>query len=163
MVLPLLLLFTLRARKVKAEDLIKQFEGLELKAYQDEAGIWTIGYGSTRDPFTGVPVKRGDQITLDTALAWLRKEIALKTDGIKNMIKVPVTPNQFTALTSLAYNIGTGAFSRSTLLRKLNSKAPKLEVADQFLPWNKVRKNGKLVVSNGLVKRRKMERDLFLS
>jgi lysozyme len=159
MVIPLLFLFTLRSRKVKAEELISRFEGLRLKAYQDVGGIWTIGYGSITDPFTGIPVKRGDVITKDTALTWLKKEIETKLAGIKKLIKVPVTENQLTALTSLAYNIGTGAFSRSTLLRLLNSKAPKTDIANEFLKWNKVR--GKEV--KGLTNRRILEKDLFLS
>ena len=163
MIVPLLVFFTLASRKVKAEELIKQFEGLKLKAYLDQAGIWTIGYGSIKDPFTGVPVKRGDEISQDTALLWLKKEIQEKLEGIKKLIKVPITDNQLTALTSLAYNIGTGGFGKSTLLKKLNAKAPQIEVADQFLVWNKVKKGGQLVPSAGLTKRRKLERDLFLS
>ena len=74
------------------------------------------------------------------------------------MIKVPVTENMKAAMVSLAYNIGTGAFASSTLLRLLNQGSDKKLVADQFLRWNKVQ--GKEVV--GLTNRRKLERELFL-
>ena len=74
------------------------------------------------------------------------------------MIKVPITENMMAAITSLAYNIGTGAFGSSTLLRLLNQGADKNLVADQFLRWNKVQ--GKEV--KGLTNRRKLERELFL-
>jgi lysozyme len=74
------------------------------------------------------------------------------------LIKVPVTENMKAAMVSLAYNIGTGAFASSTLLRLLNQGSDKKLVADQFLRWNKVQ--GKEVV--GLTNRRKLERELFL-
>lgn len=143
---------------MKAEELIAKFEGLKLDAYPDTGGIWTIGYGSTRNPFTGDAVKQGDQISKDTALSWLKKEIEQKTAGIKKLVKVPINDNQLTAITSLSYNIGIGAFQHSTLLKLLNQNAPKIQVADQFLRWNKV--NGKEVL--GLTKRRQLERELFL-
>lgn len=155
----IVLLLTLKPLRLKAFELISKFEGLKLKSYQDLGGIWTIGYGSTKNPFTGVSVKEGDQITKETAIQWLEKEIESRTDAIKKLIKVPVTSNQLAALTSLAYNIGLGAFYTSTLLRMLNAKAPAEDVANHFLKWNKV----KGVVSKGLSNRRELERQLFLS
>ena len=153
-----IVLLLLISTNVKAEELIAKFEGLKLDAYPDTGGIWTIGYGSTRNPFTGDAVKQGDQISKDTALSWLKKEIEQKTAGIKKLVKVPINDNQLTAITSLSYNIGIGAFQHSTLLKLLNQNAPKIQVADQFLRWNKV--NGKEVL--GLTKRRQLERELFL-
>lgn len=146
-----------------AEALIKEFEGKKLRAYLDSAGIPTIGYGSIFNPDLNRPVKLGDQIDDATALRWLRSEINAKETAIKRMITVPVTRKQLDALTSLAYNIGTGAFQRSTLLRYLNSNKPKITVANQFLVWNKVTKNGVKVVEPGLSRRRALERALFLS
>lgn len=154
-----IVLLLLISKKVSAEKIIAQFEGLKLKAYQDTGGIWTIGYGSTKDPFTGVPVKQGDAISKDTALTWLKKDIEQRQFALKKLIKVPISSNQLAALTSLAYNIGLGAFQTSTLLRLLNQKKPNIEVADQFLRWNKV----KGVVVKGLTNRRILERELFLS
>ena len=151
----LLLLIT---KKVSAAKIISQFEGLELEAYKDTGGIWTIGYGSTKNPYTGVIVKEGDKISKEAALDWLNKDIAQRQMALKKLIKVPVTANQLAALTSLAYNIGLGAFQGSTLLRLLNQKAPLQQVADQFLRWNKVNR----VEIKGLNNRRILERQLFL-
>jgi len=159
LIIAAIILLLLISKKVSAEKLIAKFEGLRLKSYQDSGGIWTIGYGSIKNPYTGVRVKEGDQISKATALDWLQKEIAQRQVGIDKLIKVPITSNQKSALTSLVYNIGLGAFQRSTLLRLLNSKAPIQQVADQFLRWNKV--NGQEV--KGLTNRRILERELFLS
>lgn len=142
-----------------ATKLIARFEGLKLDAYQDEAGVWTIGYGSTFNPFTGVKVKAGDQITEPEALRWLKKAVGDFADQVKKLVRVPQSQNQLDALTSLAYNIGIGAFQRSTLLRLLNQGAEKTAVADQFLRWNLIK--GK--VSRGLTNRRQLERKLYLS
>ena len=145
--------------KVSAASVISKFEGLELKAYQDSAGIWTIGYGNTRNPYTGLPIKQGDKITKKEALDWLRITVAGVEGDVKRLVKVPINTNQQLALASLVFNIGAGAFARSTLLRLLNSGAEKSAVAAQFLRWNKVK--GKEV--KGLTRRRKAESELFLS
>lgn len=153
-----IILLLLISKKVSASKLIAQFEGLRLKAYKDTGGIWTIGYGSTKDPYTGISVKESDVISKETALDWLNKDIGQRQIAIRKLLKVPVTGNQLAALTSLAYNIGLGAFQRSTLLRLLNQKAPIKDVADQFLRWNKVNN----VEVKGLTNRRILERELFL-
>ena len=153
------------SRKVSATKIIAQFEGLRLKSYPDSGGIYTIGYGTTINPETGLPIKKGDVITKEKALAWLRINTAALETQIKKLVKVPINANQLTALTSLAYNIGMGAFAGtknrppSTLLRLLNSGADKNLVAAQFIRWNKVK--GQVV--DGLTKRRKLEAELFLS
>lgn len=144
---------------VSAATIIAKFEGLELQAYQDSAGIWTIGYGNTRNPYTGIPVKQGDKITKKEALEWLRITVVGVEDDVKRLVKVPINTNQQLALASLVFNIGAGAFARSTLLRLLNSGADKSAVAAQFLRWNKVK--GKEVP--GLTRRRIEESKLFLS
>jgi lysozyme len=112
------------SRKVSATKIIAQFEGLRLRAYQDTGNIWTIGYGTTINPETGLPIKKGDVITKEKALSWLRINTAALETQIKKLVKVPINANQLTALTSLAYNIGIGAFTRSTLLRMLNIYLP---------------------------------------
>jgi lysozyme len=152
------LLILLFGKKVSAFNLIKKFEGLELTSYPDTGGIWTIGFGSTINKDTGQAIKQGDKIDVATAERWLKQDIAEREKKINGLIKVPVTANMKAALVSLAYNIGTGAFASSTLLRLLNSGADKKLVADQFLRWNKVQ--GKEV--KGLTNRRKLERELFL-
>jgi lysozyme len=151
--------FLLISRKVSATKIIAQFEGLRLRAYQDTGNIWTIGYGTTINPETGLPIKKGDVITKEKALSWLRINTAALETQIKKLVKLPINANQLTALTSLAYNIGIGAFTRSTLLRMLNSASDKNLVAAQFIRWNKVK--GKEVP--GLTNRRKLEAELFLS
>lgn len=154
-----IILLLLISKKVSAEKLIAKFEGLKLTAYPDTGGIWTIGYGSTRNPFSGFKVKEGDKITKETALEWLKKDIEKRQIAIKKLIKVPISPNKLAAITSLAYNIGLDAFQRSTLLRLLNEKAPVIDIANQFLVWNKVNR----VEVKGLTNRRKLERELFLT
>ncbi len=149
----------LTTSKVNATKLIADFEGLRLKAYKDSGNKWTIGYGNTRNPYTGTPVKEGDTITRTQALDWLKKTTGKTMSDVKKLIKVPVNNRQLAALTSLTYNIGITAFSDSTLLRLLNSGADKEKVAAQFMRWNKV----KGVVVPGLTRRRKEEYDLFLS
>jgi lysozyme len=145
--------------KVSAATLIAQFEGLRLKAYQDSGGVWSIGYGTTINPVTGIPIKQGDTITKDTALTWLRMQTAATEAQVKAKLKVKQNTNQISALTSLAYNIGLGAFSRSTLLRLINTGAKPNDIAAQFIRWNKV--NGQEVP--GLTRRRQLEAELYLS
>ena len=147
------------ATKSKAAEIISLFEGKENQAYQDQGGIWTIGYGSTWNRDENRPVKEGDKISDQKALEWLKLAIKDIQDDIIKLVKVPINENQKDSLTSFAYNIGRGAFEYSTLLKLLNKNAPKIQVADQFLRWNKV--NG--VVNKGLTIRRNKERELFLS
>jgi lysozyme len=131
--------------------LIKSFEGCRLTAYKCPAGVWTIGYGETAGVHEGMVItqEQADQM-FDSALA--RYEIP-----VMNVVAVPLNENQFSALVSLSYNIGNGAFGRSTLLRKLN-ESDYSAAAEQFLVWNK----GGGKVLNGLTRRREAERALFL-
>lgn len=158
-----IILLLLISKKVSAEDIISKFEGIKFKAYPDSGEVWTIGYGSTFNPITGQKVKEGDVITKDNAIKFLKYDIAQRQNALKKMIRVPVTNNQLSALTSLAYNIGLEKFRISSILRLLNDKAPLLQVADRFLLYNKGKVKGVLTVLPGLVRRRKEERDLFLS
>ena len=146
----------------QAESLIAFWEAKKLKAYKDIAGVWSIGYGSTFNYDANRPVLQSDVIDDATALRWLRHEIANKKTEIKKLVKVPLSQNQIDSLTSFAYNIGINAFKNSTLLKLLNAGNNKLMVADQFMIWNKITKDGKKIVSNGLTNRRKAERELFL-
>ena len=141
-----------------ALNTIQQFEGLKLKAYKDSVGIWTVGFGNIFNLDTGNPIKEGDEISLETAERWLKIEVDNLQAKMRKVITVPLNDNQWTALTSLAYNIGFGAFKRSTLLRLLNAGASKEEVAKQFLRWNKA--GGKEI--KGLTNRRQTESNLYL-
>lgn len=140
-------------------SLIKRFEGLELVGYPDPApgnkGLpITIGYGSTR--IFGRLVKLGEKITLAQAEAQLKLDVQVFENGVMRLVKVPLTPNQFSALVSFAYNVGLGNLQSSTLLKLLNAKQYHL-VPAQFLRWNKAA--GK--VMKGLVNRRQAEAQLF--
>ncbi|MRT38829.1 glycoside hydrolase family protein [Acinetobacter sp. RIT698] len=139
----------------KGINLICGFEGLELKAYDDGVGVWTIGYGTTS--INGVKVKKGDTCTAEQAKAYLAQDLKKFESAVNTAVKVQLNQNQFDALISLTYNIGSGAFKDSTLLKKLNAKDYK-GAAAQFPRWN--RGGGRVL--NGLVKRRKIEMELFL-
>ena len=137
-------------------DLISSFEGIRLNAYDDGVGVWTIGIGTTVYP-NGVKVKKGDKCTLEQAKEYFAHDLKRFESSVNKLVKVPLSQNQFDALVSLTYNIGSGAFNNSTLLKKLN-KGDYQGAADQFLVWNKA--GGKVL--KGLVRRREAERALFL-
>ncbi|HHB6968712.1 TPA: lysozyme [Klebsiella pneumoniae] len=140
--------------------LIKRFEGCRLTAYPDPGTggyPWTIGYGWT-GKVDGKPIKPGMNIDDATADRLLRTGVVSFEQAVSQMLKVSVTQNQYDALVSLAYNIGTRALSTSTLMKKLNAGDVK-GAADEFLRWN--RSGGKVMA--GLTNRRKAEREVFLS
>ncbi|MET3980923.1 lysozyme [Mucilaginibacter sp. UYP25] len=144
--------------------IIKNFEGLRLNSYQDIAGVWTIGYGSTRY-VDGKAVKKGDKLA-DTAQAesLLKSTSTDYIGAVDEGTTVHLSQNQFDALVSFIYNVGTGAVRSSTLFKKLNA-GDYQGAADQFLLWNKITDphTGKKVVSKTLIQRREQERALFLS
>lgn len=140
-----------------AVDFIKEAEGLRLEAYQDSAGVWTIGYGHT-----GNDVKRGMAIEAERAEVLLARDIAWAVDEVDHSVTVPLTTEQDAALVSLVFNIGSGAFRSSTVLRRLNAGDYE-GAAEAILMWNKITRGGKKVVSKGLVNRRERERALFIS
>ncbi|EOS93097.1 lysozyme [Erwinia tracheiphila] len=135
--------------------LIKRSEALRLDAYQDAVGVWTIGYGWT-EPVEGIPVHGGMSISQDTAEILLRNGLLQYERTINQLVTATLNQNQFDALVSLAYNIGLGAFERSTLLKKLNA-GDMDGAAAEFLRWNKA--GGKVLP--GLDTRRKAEATLF--
>lgn len=132
-------------------SLIKKYEGFRSNAYKCPAGIWTIGYGSTHG------VKPGQWISEADAAARLRQEVRIYERGVLDCLKVSPTQNQFDALVSLCYNIGSGAIARSSVIRHHNRREFAL-AADAFLKWNK----GGGVVLPGLTRRRNEERSLYL-
>ena len=141
----------------KGVDLICEFEGKRLVAYDDGVGIWTIGFGTIKYP-NGVRVKKGDTCTLDQAKEYMRHDLIEFEHTVNSSVKVPLNQNQFDALVSLAYNIGSNAFKSSTLVKKLNT-GDYQGAADQFNVW--VNAGGKRM--QGLVNRRDREKLLFLS
>lgn len=141
-----------------AIDLIKEFEGLRLLAYQDSVGVWTIGYGTTAAAGVGITPKAGMRITQGEAEEYLRRGVEKFAPQVHMALHRDPTANQFGAMTSLAYNVGPGAFKGSTLLRKFNA-GDVAGAADEFLKWNKA--GGRVLA--GLTRRREAERALFLT
>ncbi|MCC8381076.1 lysozyme [Xenorhabdus sp. PB30.3] len=139
----------------KGLECIKQYEGLKLKAYPDPAtgGIpWTIGYGHTKG------VKKGDVITEQQAEVFLHDDLQPIYATLRQLVRVPLNQGQFDALCSFIFNCGSGNFSGSTLLRKLN-QGDYIGAAAEFPRWNKAA--GK--VMRGLDSRRASEHQMFLS
>lgn len=137
-------------------DLIKHFEGCNLTAYQDEVGVWTIGWGITNADrsITGTTIKKGLKISMETAERWLKESLFKKYLPLimKYDTRYDWNQNEIDALVSFAYNIGSidqltanGSRSRST-------------IASKILEYNKA--GG--TVYNGLLRRRKAEQELFL-
>ena len=137
-------------------DLICDFEGKRLVAYDDGVGIWTIGFGTTIYP-NGIRVKKGDTCTEAQAKAYMQNDLKKFEHAVNDAVNIPLNQNQFDALVSLTYNIGAAAFSKSTLVKKLNAGDIR-GAADQFDVW--VNAGGKRM--QGLVNRRSKEKLLFL-
>jgi lysozyme len=120
------------------EDFIIKEEGMVLHPYRDIAGTPTIGIGCTFYE-DGTPVKMTDEpITEERALLLFRNLVTTFEKAVSRAIHVSLTQNQFNALVSLCFNIGVTAFSRSTLVKKINARAPLPEIETWFLVWNKV-------------------------
>jgi lysozyme len=137
-------------------DLIRRFEGCRLDAYPDPGtggDPWTIGYGAT-----GPGIAPGVVWTQEEAEARLVEDIAQFAGAVERALTVPVSANEFAAMVSLAFNIGAGAFKKSTLLRLVNDGHFEA-AAEQFLRWN--RAGGREMP--GLTRRRQAERQLFLT
>ncbi|WP_439327587.1 lysozyme [Lonepinella sp. BR2357] len=135
---------------------LKGYEGLRTKAYLDDAGKWTIGYGHT-GKVGNIPVGKGMTITDQQAEDLFKSRLPEFENAVRNSINVPLTQNQYDALVSLAYNIGPTAFQNSTLVKKLNA-GDMSGAADQFMAWRKA--GGK--DNQGLINRRNREREMFL-
>lgn len=141
------------ARRINAAGLalVRGCEGLRLEAYQDGAGVWTIGYGHTQD------VRPGDAIGAERAGQLLEVDLMAAEAAVSRLVKVPLTDDQFAAMVSFVFNEGEGAFAQSTLLRKLNEGGYGL-VPVCLKSW--IFAGGK--VEPGLVKRRAAEAALWM-
>jgi lysozyme len=136
-------------------ELIKHFEGCELEAYKCAAGVWTIGYGHTKD------IQEGDKWSQDKADFMLWRELEEEYEKyIHDYVHVPLNQSQFDALVSWTYNLGPANLKASTMLKKLNNGEYE-EVPAQMARWNKATVNGKRTVLEGLTRRRKAEGQLF--
>jgi lysozyme len=137
-------------------NLIKQCEGCQLVAYQDVAGIWTIGYGHIRG------VTPGMRITQQQADQALADDLSNAERVVESTVDVTTSDNQFGALVSLCFNIGSANYRASTVLRE-HRLGDQNAAADAFLLWNKSHVNGVLREVSGLTARRRAERQLYLT
>jgi lysozyme len=131
--------------------LTEQFEGCRLTAYQDQVGVWTIGYGHT-----GADVTPELTITQDHAQALLAHDVGSAAGCVNNVVTIDLTQAEFDALVDFVFNLGAGAFTRSTLLRDLNA-GDFTHAASQFDVWDHA---GGAVVA-GLLRRRQAETAMF--
>tara|TARA_R100000426_G_scaffold16153_1_gene14882 strand:+ start:597 stop:1034 length:438 start_codon:yes stop_codon:yes gene_type:complete len=131
-------------------SLIKKFEGCELEAYLCPAGVWTIGYGHTKD------VKEGDKINKEEADYLLQEEMIEYESYINDFVEVPLNQNQFDSLCSWVYNLGPTNLKNSTMLRVLNEEKY-ADVPQEIKRWNKA--GGEVL--DGLIKRREAEAKMF--
>lgn len=136
----------------KAYSLIRQFEGLRLTAYKCPAGVWTIGYGHTSGVVPGMT------ITKEQAEEFLRQDIA-SAENIVSVECLSLRQYQFDAMVSFVFNVGSGNFRKSTLLKKIKANPDDNSIMDEFLRW--VYSKG--VVLSGLQKRRLAEMRLYFS
>jgi lysozyme len=149
----------------KCYDFIRNEEGEVLHFYRDTAGVGTIGIGSTMYKDGSKP-KKGDTITHEQAMELLKWEVDNKVSAINGCLKnVVINQNQMDALTSLCYNIGVGAFTKSTVLKRIRANPGDPGIRDAFMMWDKITdpKTGSKIVSDTLHGRRKREADLYFS
>jgi lysozyme len=138
---------------------ITKHEGLRLKPYLCPAKIPTIGYGNTYYA-NGKRVTLLDKDITKQEAFEMFKEIANRfAKRVEELVTSNINQNQFNALVSFAYNVGTGNFASSTLLKKINKNPNDLTIKAEFLRWNKA--GGKVL--NGLTNRRNEEADLYFS
>lgn len=135
----------------KGLELIMKHEGFRAEAYRCPGGVWTIGYGHT-----GAEVKSGMKTTEEEAKEWLRSDVQV-AEAVIGAERLSLTQQQFDALVSFVYNVGTGNFRNSTLLKKIREDPQAPGIREAFLQWKKA----KGVVLPGLVRRRQEEADLY--
>lgn len=131
---------------------LKVDEGFSAPPYQDQAGVWTNGYGNT----DGVTAKT-PPITPQQAEALLVKQVDKWMAGVDAALTRPAGENQTKAYVNLTHNIGIGAFKNSTVVRRHNA-GDFIGACNAILMWNKITVNGVKVVNRGLVNRRQRER-----
>ena len=139
--------------------LIKKFEGLSLKPYLDAVNIPTIGFGNTFYENMKKVTLQDETITEERADSLFNFLVTTNFVNVVNrLVIVDINQNQFDALVSFVYNLGSGNFEKSTLLKKVN-QSDFIGASLEFEKWN--RASGKVL--SGLTKRRLAEKELFLS
>jgi len=139
--------------------LIMGFEGLSLVPYLCSAKVPTIGYGSTFYPSGKKVTMQDTPINLESAKLMLKETANIFATQVNLLVKSKLTQNQFNALVSFAFNLGSQALSKSTLLKKVNINPNDITITNEFLKWNKA--GGKEL--SGLTKRRTIEAKLYFT
>jgi len=138
-----------------AKALIKSYEALRLKAYKCPAGVWTIGYGHTKGVTPSMVINR--QCAEELFAKDLYDIAEYPISDIFYKAKVTLTQNQFDALCSFVFNVGTTNFRKSTLLKKALANPNDKSIYNEFKKWNKSNKKE----LKGLTIRRIREADLY--
>lgn len=112
----------------KLIDAIKRFESVRLQAYPDSGGVWTIGYGHTKD------VKKGDRITQYQAEQLLKEDLA-QFEAMANKVRGLNTQGKYDAVVDFLFNCGPGNFNSSTLKKYIECNKATWEIQEQFLRW----------------------------
>lgn len=133
-------------------DLIKEHEGFRSKAYRCPAGVWTIGYGHTKD------VRPGQVISREEGEIFLREDLETAERVVERECS-GLSQNRFDSLVSFVFNCGEGSFKRSTLLKCIKANPDNPNIRYEFSRW--VKSNG--VSLPGLIRRRRAEADLYFS
>lgn len=143
----------------KGIDLIKKYEGFSAKPYLCPAQIPTIGYGATYYEDGKKVTLQDSLITEDRGVELLKHLLVTFEKSVDSFCRDDINQNQFDALVSFAYNLGTGSLKSSTLLKKVNANTADPTIKDEFMKW--VNAGGKKLP--GLVKRRTDEAALYFS
>lgn len=113
-------------------------EGLRLKPYRDSVGIPTIGIGMTYYPETGKRVTMADPpLTKEQAISMFSRIVKPYETAVWSVTRDDITQNQFSALCSLCYNIGVGAFKKSTVVKRVNNNPNDPKISAAFQMWKK--------------------------
>jgi lysozyme len=139
----------------RALTMIKRREGLRLDAYRGPGGHMLIGYGHALDVEPGMSISEAEANKL------FEEDLRIIEKRLSQIVGITVSDNEFGALVSLAYNIGTGALAQSNVVRELNA-GNRIAAADAFLSWDKTSQAGELIPSKYLADARSQERKLFL-
>ncbi len=136
-------------------DVIRRSEGLRLRSYY-LAGQWLVGYGHA------ATARKDMTISVDHADQLLISDVRRAEAGVRRLVTVPLNENEFSALVSLAYNMGVGAFEKTEVLRRLNA-GDRRGAAEAFRHLVAADIKGQRVVLAALKRRREDERALFLT
>lgn len=138
-------------------EVIKSFEGVKNKAYKDSVGIWTVGIGFIT--VDGQKVNESTTLTNDQIKEQFFKQITTYENAVNSYVTSEISQNQFDALVSFTFNLGTGSLKSSTLLKKVNIDPSDSTITTEFAKWCKA--GGRVI--EGLAKRRAQEAKLYFS